>query len=674
MATDESNPALRHLRRAALLQGAGGLTDAQLLNSYLARGEDAAFEALVRRHGPMVLGVCRRVLRNPHDAEDAFQATFLVLLRKAASLLPRYSVGNWLYGVARRTALKAQEAAARRRAKERQAGQRGGQRADEGARQDLWRLLDQELDRLPEKYRAPVVLCDLEGRTRKEAARLLGWPEGTVSGRLARARALLARRLARQGVTPPAVGLAGALAGGAACASVPPPLVAAVVRAGKALTGAAAGAMSARAVGLAHGVVRAMTMTKLKAATAVLLAVGVGAALAFGAARESRPEAEEGRSLPSRGDRSTPFPPDRGAPDRSAWPPIPTAAQLVAYLNDNAGRFRAVQWNRVAIDCLQGNQAVGLDGSLVCQKPRNFRLKAKVLGQPGVDIGSNKDEFWYWIKKADPAYIYHCPHQDLGRAGPGWPFPFRPEWLLDALGLAEYDPAKRYEVIARPETVELVEKAETPQGRTAFKVTVFNRTPARVQVTERLLRDAGGNTLCRATVQEVVRDQATGAVLPRKVTWHWPAQRVHVAVQLFDPCVDPADLNGGRAERLFSRRDLQGLPAVDLSPQRVPGGKARPGPGIRIILAQGGVEVCCQGQAVKLSGDPAGGVTRRLVVAQVKEWARGGGSDACGVLITCRPGVASAAVAAVTGACRQAGVRRIEVKLPEEGMREEADP
>jgi RNA polymerase sigma factor (sigma-70 family) len=674
MATNEMNPALRHLRRAALLQGAGGLTDAQLLNSYLTRGEDAAFEALVRRHGPMVLGVCRRVLRNPHDAEDAFQATFLVLLRKAASILPRYSVGNWLYGVAHRTALKAHEAAARRRAKERRAGQRGSQTADEGARRDLWQLLDLELHRLPEKYRAPVVLCDLEGKTRREAARLLGWPEGTVSGRLARARALLARRLGRQGVTPPAVGLAAVLTGGAAGASVPPPIVAAVVRAGKAVTGAGAGGVSARALGLAQGVVRAMIMTNLKAATAVLLAVGVGAALAYGAARESRPEAEKGRTTSSRGDRSTPFPPDRGAPDRSAWPPIPTAAQLVAYLNDNAGRVRSVQWNRVAIDYTQGDQVVGLDGSLVCQKPRNFRLKAKVLGQPGVDIGSNRDEFWYWIKKADPPYIYHCPHQDLGRAGARWPFPFRPEWLLEGLGLAEYDPAKRYEVIARPEAVELVEKVTTPQGRPAFKVTVFNRAPARVQVTERLLLDAGGNTLCRARVQEVVRDEATGAVLPGKVNWHWPAQRVHVKVHLFDPRVDPADLNGGRAERLFSRRDLQGLPAFDLSPQRVPGGKIPPGPAIRIILARDGVEVCCQDQAVKVSGDPAGEVTRRLVVAQVKEWARGGGSDACGVLITCRPGVGSAAVAAVTGACRQAGVRRIEVKLPEDGPREETDP
>src|SRR5262249_55226294 len=163
------------------------------------------------------------------------------------------------------------------------------------------------------------------------------------------------------------------------------------------------------------------------------------------------------------------------------------------------------------------------------------------------------------------------------RAGARWPFPFRPEWLLEALGLAEYDPAKRYEVIARPETVELVEKGVTPQGWPAFKVTVFNRAQARVQVTERLLRDAGGNTLCRTGVQEVVRDGAPGAVLPLKVNWDVPAQRVRVHMHLWNPRVDPADLNGGRTERLFSRRDLLGLPAFDLRPQQVPGGKTPPG-------------------------------------------------------------------------------------------------
>src|SRR5262249_49915225 len=157
------------------------------------------FAALLRRHGPMVWGVCRRLLPCTHDAEDAFQATFLVLVRKADSVVPRGRVGNWLYGVAYRTALEARSAASRRRARELQTA-RPAHVTNEQPDPDLWALLDEELRRLPDNFRAAVVLCDLEGRTRKEAAQQLGWSEGTLSGRLARARELLAKRLTRRGV------------------------------------------------------------------------------------------------------------------------------------------------------------------------------------------------------------------------------------------------------------------------------------------------------------------------------------------------------------------------------------------------------------------------------------------------------------------------------------------
>src|SRR5262249_51181418 len=156
----------------------------------------AAFAALLRRHGPMVLGVCRRLVSNASDAEDAFQATFLVLARKAASVVPRELVGNWLYGVAYRTALKAEALSARRRAVERQVeAVPDPPTSPEQVGRDLRPLLDRELERLPAKYRVPVVLCDLEGRTRREVAGQLGIPEGTLSSRLAAARKLLAGRL-----------------------------------------------------------------------------------------------------------------------------------------------------------------------------------------------------------------------------------------------------------------------------------------------------------------------------------------------------------------------------------------------------------------------------------------------------------------------------------------------
>src|SRR5262249_48128930 len=152
--------------------------------------------ALVRRHGPLVLGVCRRVLRDRHAAEDAFQATFLILLRRARSLDRRGSVASWLYTVAYHVALRARADAARRPPPARPVPQ-----PPEAGWADLQPVLDEELGRLPDSYRAVVVLCYLEGKTNVEAARLLGWPVGTVKGRLARARDLLRARLTRRGIT-----------------------------------------------------------------------------------------------------------------------------------------------------------------------------------------------------------------------------------------------------------------------------------------------------------------------------------------------------------------------------------------------------------------------------------------------------------------------------------------
>ena len=174
-------------------------SDGQLLRDYVARREQTAFSALVRRHGPMVLSVARRVLRHRQDADDAFQATFLVLARKAAALGHREIIGNWLYGVAYNTALKARAAAAVRIAKEKTVA-KSAIAAPQADRETL-DILDHELNLLPANYRAPIVLCDLEGKTYKEVADQLRCPEGTVAGRLTRGRALLAKRLTRRGVT-----------------------------------------------------------------------------------------------------------------------------------------------------------------------------------------------------------------------------------------------------------------------------------------------------------------------------------------------------------------------------------------------------------------------------------------------------------------------------------------
>ena len=280
--------AMRHLRRAAMLRE-GGATDGQLLESFVARRDEASFEGLVRRHGPMVLGVCRRVLANTHDAEDAFQATFVVLVRRAASIRPREKVGAWLYGVAYRTALQARTAAASRRAKERRTAK--PEAREEEVASDLLPLLDQELSRLPEKYRAPIVLCELEGKTHQEAARRLGWPVGTVSGRLSRAAALLSRRLARY---------APALPAGALTTVLPTALTGATVRT------LAVGAAAPVAV-LVKGALRAMMLSKIKIGATALLAA-VLATLAVVGTVAWRAEAED----PGRPIAQNPAPADPG--------------------------------------------------------------------------------------------------------------------------------------------------------------------------------------------------------------------------------------------------------------------------------------------------------------------------------------------------------------------------
>jgi RNA polymerase sigma factor (sigma-70 family) len=274
MATSQLRGVLQTLRRATLAHEEAGLTDGQLLERYV-RGEEAAFAALVRRHGPMVWGVCRRVLDSPQDAEDAFQATFLVLVRKAASVV---KVANWLYGVAHQTALKARATAARRRAREKQVTAMPEPAAGEQVLwDDLQPLLDQELSRLPDKYREVIVLCYLEGRTVKEAAGHLHVPQGTVASRLATARTLLARRLGRHGLAVTGAALAAELSRQAASAGVPLSVVSSTIQAASLAAGsaAAAGALSARAVALTEGVLKTMLLSKLKIATAVLAALAV---------------------------------------------------------------------------------------------------------------------------------------------------------------------------------------------------------------------------------------------------------------------------------------------------------------------------------------------------------------------------------------------------------------
>jgi RNA polymerase sigma factor (sigma-70 family) len=290
MATKQLRAVTETLRRATLAQEFAGLTDGQLLERYIQTREEAVFAALLHRHGAMVWGVCRRVLREDEDAEDAFQATFLVLVRKAASVVPREKVGNWLYGVARQTALYARATTARRRSREKQVSVMPEPAVQQDPWDDLQPLLDLELGRLPDKYREVIVLCDLQGKTRKEAAQHFQLPEGTVATRLATARTMLAKRLSRQGLPVTGTVLATLLVRNAASASVPLSVTSSTIEAATLFAAgqaAAGGVLSLQVVALAEGVMKTMLLSKLKITTAVLVAVAILGVAASGLTRQS---------------------------------------------------------------------------------------------------------------------------------------------------------------------------------------------------------------------------------------------------------------------------------------------------------------------------------------------------------------------------------------------------
>jgi RNA polymerase sigma factor (sigma-70 family) len=292
MATVRSGAVWHQLQKLFGLGTLAGLNEWELLVRYAERRDETAFEALVALHGAMVLGVCRRMLDDPADVEDAFQATFLVLIRKAGKLRPGDAVGPWLYGVARRVALRARSETIRKSSRERsvdrvevqvEAPAGGDGMADAS---EVGPLLDRELGQLPAGYRAAIVLCYLEGRTHEEAARQLGWPLGTLKGRLSRARELLRDRLTRRGVTLSTGALTAVLAREAK-AAVPAGWVEIINKAARvAASGeATAGVVPASAVALADGVLWAMKINQLKLAAAtfavLLTFVTGGAAIAY---------------------------------------------------------------------------------------------------------------------------------------------------------------------------------------------------------------------------------------------------------------------------------------------------------------------------------------------------------------------------------------------------------
>ncbi len=275
-------PVVEYLRRTAAAADGAGVSDADLLGRYVVGRDESAFELLVWRHARLVQGVCRRILRHEEDAQDAFQATFLVLARQARAIGRRESVGGWLYRVAYRAALRARARTVERAAREQPLGELlldggGPDPCAEVAGRELRAVLDEQVSRLPEKYRVVFALRCLSGKSSAEAARELGCPVGTVESRLGRARERLRAALARRGVAVPAALLAARLSGEAGATDGAAALVSCTSRAATAFAAgkaAAAGVVPARAAALAKGVLQSMFLTKLKCVAGVVLVVG----------------------------------------------------------------------------------------------------------------------------------------------------------------------------------------------------------------------------------------------------------------------------------------------------------------------------------------------------------------------------------------------------------------
>jgi RNA polymerase sigma factor (sigma-70 family) len=414
---------LQHLRETT--DPAGKPADADLIDRFVNRRDGAAFAALVARHGPMVLGVCRRLLQDPHDAEDAFQATFLILARKAGTLGRGDPVGAWLHGVACRTAAHTRADRTRRRAHERrQTAMRAAEPTLAVLWEDLKPVLDEEVRRLPAKYRVPVVLCYLGGKTYDEAAREIGCPKGTLATRLAKARELLRERLSGRGVTLSGAGLAAIFAENAR-AGVPASLHTATVAA------ATSAAASVGVATLTEGVLKTMSGPKLKVVTILLVTVGIltagAGALAYRAAGDAHTTAAGGvAATDAAKDAPSPEKTRRGGADEFPWGDADDGVQVRL-------RPRQPRWNV--------GETPTFDVDL-----RNRGQKAVGVVRPAAFWEVELDGVWYG-RKLEKAAVPETALEPGTEVNDWLALPLDGKWLQGVTGPDRYESDKNQEAL-----------------------------------------------------------------------------------------------------------------------------------------------------------------------------------------------------------------------------------
>lgn len=262
----------------------------------------------------------------------------------------------------------------------------------------------------------------------------------------------------------------------------------------------------------------------------------------------------------------------------------PTPQNLVNYINANASRVEAIEAADLSMEIKAGTQGGGLSGTLHCEKPKSFRLRAKAVGKPVADFGSNDQEFWYWISQDNPPYLYHCNYTDLARGNVPLPFPFQPDWVLECLGMATLvSPPENYTVERKGNTFELSERSVSSSGRPVTKVTVFyganaGSTGETPQIKEHRLLDDRGQLIAAAEVKSVRRE--AGATVPQHVILKWPQQKLEMELILKGLKVYPNSTLTQRAPDLFRRpalRDVQDFDLARGAPSGQPTGLQRTG-------------------------------------------------------------------------------------------------
>jgi hypothetical protein len=253
--------------------------------------------------------------------------------------------------------------------------------------------------------------------------------------------------------------------------------------------------------------------------------------------------------------------------DRAQTGAPPSKEAVVAYLNENAGLLQTIRSDELDITVYDGIVPFSLRGKMMTQKPRGFRMSGDALGNRVVDLGSNDNEFWWWISKANPPDQFFCNYKDLSEGRVQFvPFPFQPEWIMETLGLGPYGPAEKYQYEVAADTLRLIEKTTSAQGKAVRKVIVMSRRREKAdlghpQVTQFLLvDDATGQEICSAHISQVQVNAANGAVVPRKLELRWPAMKVRLAMKL-----DATTVNGQLPHTAFERPQMAGVRSVDLA-------------------------------------------------------------------------------------------------------------